>query len=246
MQDEFINRLDMFSRSLGVLDKSEHKAVWENQPPLIFTTKVADARTMVNAIKEAQKKQETGTGGPTDEKDREETELEDAASVLAAALVLYYNDHQQESEAGEIDLTMSDWRKLRDQQLLGKSQLVIDRATALSSGATAAEAAKYGITLTAVTALTKERKDYDDIVNAPDVAIAIRKSLTKGFRTAFNATEAKFAELDKLILQFRLTDGGKALAAAWKAARVIKNSGSSGGEAPPTPGGGATPTPPTP
>ena len=212
------------------------------QPPVIFTTKVGEARIMVGAIREAQKKQEAGTGGPTDEKDREETELEDAASVLASALVLYYNDHQQESEAGELDLTMSDWRKLRDQQLLAEAQLVIDRATVLSGGATTAgEAAKYGIVPAAVAALTKERADYDAIVNAPDVAIAIRKSLTKGFRAAFSATEKKFAELDKPILQFRTTDAGKALAAAWKAARIIKGSASSGGSASPAPGAATPP-----
>lgn len=244
MQDEFINRVDMFSRSLGVLDKAAHKPVWENQPPIILTVKVGEARVMTGAIKDAQKQQETGTGGPTAEKDREETELEDAAGVLASALVLYHNDHQQESEAGEVDLTMSDWRKLRDQQLLAKSQLVIDRATALATGATAAEAAKYGITPAAVQSVVKERKDYDGIVNAPDVAIAIRKALTKGFRRACNATEVKFAEIDRLMPQLRTTDAGKALAAVWKAARIVKDSGSSGGgDTPPAPP--APPAPPT-
>jgi hypothetical protein len=226
MKDEFINRLDMFSRSLGVLDMAEHKPIWQNKPPIILTTKIGEARVMTNALQEAEKKQEKGTGGMTDEKDREETELEDAALTLASALVLYYNDHGQETEAGEVDLTPSEWRGLRDQQLLAKSQLVIDGAAALATGATAEEAAKYGITPEAVEALTKERKDYDDIVNAPGVAIAVRTALTKGFREAFNLTEAKFAEVDKLTLQLRKTDKGRALVAAWKAAREIKGPGS--------------------
>ena len=116
---------------------------------------------MVNELQTAQQNQETGTSGSTAEKEREAMELEDAASLLAQALVIYYNDQGQETQAGEVDLSRSDWDKLRDQQLLAKAQLVIDRATPLSTGATAVEAAKNGISPAAVTALTKERMDYD-------------------------------------------------------------------------------------
>lgn len=225
MQDEFVNRLDMFTRSLGVLDRPEHTSLWEDQPPLIFTTKVGEARTMTGALDEAQKQQEAATTGTTVEKEREETELEEEADLLGDALVLYFNDHGQETEAAEVDLTPTQWAKLRDRQLLAKAQLVIDRATALASGPTATEAAQYGITPAAVAALTKERKDYDDIINAPGVAIAVRKALTDGFRPAFNLVEKKFVELDKLIRQFAKTAEGKTMVASWKAARIIKDAG---------------------
>ena len=43
MQDVFVNRLDMFSRSLAVLGEPENQPLWDNQPPLIFTTKVGEA-----------------------------------------------------------------------------------------------------------------------------------------------------------------------------------------------------------
>lgn len=247
MQDEFSNRLDSFDRSLDVLDLPEHKPIWENQPPLAVTTKVGEARTMVGELKAAQQKQEAGTSGATTEKEREETELEEVASILAEALVIYYTDKGQETEAGELDLTESDWAKLRDAQLLGKSQLVIDRATALSTGAAAVDAAKYGITPAAVLSVTKERTDYDGIVNAPGVTIAVRKALTSGFRPAFKLTEKKFAEVDKLIRQFRTTAAGRTMIAAWNAARIIKDAGhTGGGEAPPPAGGGGTPPPPAP
>lgn len=239
MQDEFSNRLDSFDRSLATLDLPEHKPIWENQPPLAVTTKVGEARTMVGELQAAQQRQEAGTSGATDEKDREETELEEAAGVLAEALVIYFTDQGQETEAGEVDLTESDWTKLRDQQLLGKSQLVIDRATALSSGATAVDAAKYGITPAAVLSVTKERTDYDNIVNAPGVTIAVRKALTTGFRPAFRLTEKKFAEVDKLLRQFRTTAAGRTMIAAWNAARIIKDAGHTGGGEAPT-----NPTPP--
>jgi hypothetical protein len=78
-----------------------------------------------------------------------------------------------------------------------------------------------------VTLLTKERKDYDDIVNAPGVAQSVRKALTKGFRPAFNLVEKKFKEMDGLIIQFGTAATGKAMIAAWKDARVQKGAGSS-------------------
>lgn len=65
MQDEFSNRLDSFDRSLDVLDLPEHKVIWENLPPVAFTTKVSESRIMVGELKAAQQKQEAGTGGAT-------------------------------------------------------------------------------------------------------------------------------------------------------------------------------------
>ena len=47
MQDEFSNRLDMFTRSLDTLALEANKPVWENQAPVIFTTKVGEARQRV-------------------------------------------------------------------------------------------------------------------------------------------------------------------------------------------------------
>lgn len=53
--------------------------------------------------------------------------------------------------------------------------------------------------------LFKENSDYEQIINAPDVAKAVRKALTKGFPAAFALVEKKFGQLDDLILQFGTT-----------------------------------------
>lgn len=222
MNTELDLRLKAFNRSLGVLDLAEHVALWKDKAPLIFTTKKAEADSMTAALADGAKKQETGLGGIVDEKDREETELEDAAFVVAQALLSWFNDQKQETEAAEVDFSKSSWQGLRDQQLLTKSQRVIDLATAVIGGAKATQAAEYGITAEAVTGLTKERGDFDEIVNAPSVAQSIRKALTKGLRPAFALVEKKFKELDGLIIQFGKTDAGKAMIAAWKDARIQK------------------------
>lgn len=177
---------------------------------------------MTAELEDSAKKQEAGLGGLAVEKDREETELEDAAFILAQALLSWFNDQKQESEAAEVDFAKSSWQGLRDQQLLTKSQRVIDLATAATSSPKAADAAEYGITPDAVAELVKEGKDYDDIVNEPGVAQSVRKALTKGLRLAFALVEKKFQELDALILQFGKTDAGKAMITAWKDARIQK------------------------
>ena len=184
MQDEFINRLNMFTTSLDYLEEDDRPAIWQGQPPEIFTTKVTEATLMVAELAKVQQGQEADITGRADEKEREERELEDAAHELGQALAIYHRDRGEESEAGEVDLTITQWRQLRHQQLLQKSQLVVDRATAASSGATAVDAAKYGITPATVQALVKERGDFEAIVNAPATAIAVRKALTQGFRPA--------------------------------------------------------------
>jgi hypothetical protein len=230
METVFELRLKAFNRALGVLDLPEHINLWTGKPPVIFTTKKAEADSMTEALAEAAKKQEAGLGGVADEKDREETELEDAAFLLAQALLSWFNDQKQETEAAEVDFAKSSWQGLRDQQLLAKSQRVIDLATAVTGGAKAADAAKYGITPEAVTELVKERGDYDDIVNEPGVAQSVRKALTKGFRPAFALVEKKFKELDALIIQFGKTDAGKAMIAAWKDARIQKGQNGGGDE----------------
>ncbi len=222
METVFELRLKAFNRALGVLDLPEHINLWTGKMPVIFTAKKAEADIMTAALAEAAKKQETGLGGVAEEKDREETELEDAAFLVAQALLSWFNDQKQETEAAEVDFAKSAWQGLRDQQLLAKSQRVIDLATAVTAGAKAADAAKYGITPEAVAELVKERADYDGIVNEPGVAQSIRKALTKGFRPAFALVEKKFKELDGLILQFGKTPPGKAMIAAWKDARIQK------------------------
>ncbi|MES2707919.1 MAG: hypothetical protein V4726_15105 [Verrucomicrobiota bacterium] len=229
MLAKFDIRLKSFNRSLSLLAIKEHMPVWKDQAPRIFTTKQGEAALMVAALTEAIRKQEAGLGGVAGEKDREETELEEAVYMVAQALVSWFTDKKQESGAGEVDLTMSEWRHMRDQRLLTKSERVMELAQSLVDGPEAAEAAKYGITPEAVTLLGKEWSDYDGIVNAPGVAQSLRRALTKGFPAALNLVESKFKELDRLIIQFARTEAGRSMIAAWKEARLKKGAGHSGG-----------------
>jgi len=233
MKQEFDLRLKMFQRSLGVLELPESTAVWQNQPPVMFTKLEAEAETMVGVLVDHSRKQEADTTGVTMEKQREEAELEDAAFALGVALTLWFRKQNSETEAEQVSLTESAWRKLAGQELLNAAQRVIDHATALSSGPAAAAVAEYGITPAAVQALQKEWDDFDQIINSPGVAQTLRKVLTKGLRPAFNLVEAKFTELEALMVQFRKTEAGRAMIAAWDDARIQK--GANGGKDPTAP-----------
>jgi hypothetical protein len=218
-------RLKAFKRSLAVLGLKENEPVWKNQAPEAFTDKHAEAEAMVAALEEAARQQEAGRGGVTEEKNRDEEELEDSAYALAQALMQWFADEKQEGHLGEVDLTRTEWRNLTNQRLLAKAKTVIDLTAAITGGPDAERAAKYGITVQAGGDLAAEYADYEHIVQAPGVAQAVRRALTKGFRPAFNLVEAKFKQLDGLILQFRRTEAGRAMMASWAEARIQKGTG---------------------
>jgi hypothetical protein len=48
----------------------------------------------------------------------EEAELEQEAYVLGGVLAIWLLDQRNDEDAAKVDLTISGWRRLRDQQLL--------------------------------------------------------------------------------------------------------------------------------
>jgi len=236
MKDAFTNRSGMFQTVLTTLNDDRYKPVWFNQPPVIFTTKAGQAADAVADLAKFCRAQGTGTTGAAQEKDREQREAVDATFPLARALVQWFGDQQDESNAGKVDLTQSDFRKLRDQQLLETLRLVRDLAKGVTTGALAADAVAYGVTAAAVQASDKEVEEYAAVIAAPQAGIADRKALTGQMRDRFNAVEDKFAVLDDMILQFNTTPAGRALIAAYQTSRVVRDLGAGPSpKQPPTP-----------
>jgi hypothetical protein len=215
-------RLKAFRRSLDVLTQPQFSPIWTNQKPIVFGKKRAEAAAMVEILEGDGAKQSLDITGAAEEKAREEEELEAAAYGLAQALFTWFNDQKQETESMEVSLTQSDWVDLPNLQLLSKSQRVIDLAAALVAGPQAAAAVDYGVDAEAVALLTKERKDFADIVDEPSVALSLRKAMTKSLPSAFNIVEKKFGELDSLIVQYGKTATGQAMVTAWEEARIQK------------------------
>jgi hypothetical protein len=213
MRDEFTNRLGAFDTTLANLNKPANQAVWFQQPPVVFTTKVADSAAAVEELRESCRKQEAAITGAAVDKGREEKEAIEVAHTLGRALVTWFRDQADETNAAKVDLSESGWRRLRDQVLVEKGRLVRELAQGVVSGPKAAQAADYGITAAGVASVNKEVEEYAAVVSAPQASIAGRKALTQQLRQRFNAVEAKFAVLDDLILQFGSTAVGQALIA---------------------------------
>lgn len=235
MQDEFANRIGMFQTTLGTLNSPANQPVWSGQPPVIFTTKVAQAVTAVTELEAFIGQQQVVITGAAADKEREEEELETAAHRLGGVLGVWFRDQNDETSAAQVERSLSAWRRLRDQALLDQARIARDLAQTVVSGPAAATAVTYGITAAAVTALTDEIDDYAAVITAPQQSIAVRKALTAQLRDRYNAVEAHFEALDGLIPQFNTTEAGRQLIAAYQASRVIRDLGT--GPAP-------TPTPP--
>ena len=71
MKGAFLNRLNMFKTTLGTLNSSEHKPVWFQQAPQIFTAKVAALITAVANVEAVGGQQETPLTGPAEQKLRD-------------------------------------------------------------------------------------------------------------------------------------------------------------------------------
>ena len=242
MRDEFTNRLGMFDTTLLNLNTAPNKAVWFGLPPVVFTPKVAGAGAAVTDLRAFCLQQGTVITGAALDKEREGREAIAVAHPLARALVTWFRDQGDETNAAKVDLPESGWRRLRDQIMVDQGRLVRQLAAAIVAGPDAADAVEYGITAAAVASVNKEVEEYAAVASAPQMSIADRKALTQQMRDRFNAVEAKFAVLDDLILQFSGTAAGRALIASHQEARIIRDLGAGPGQppAPPTP----PPTPP--
>ena len=237
MRDEFTNRLGMYDTTLGNLNKPGNKAVWFQQLPVVFTAKVAGAGAGVEDLRDFCRKQQTAITGAALDKEREGKEAIEVAHTLGRALVTWFRDQADETNAAKVDLSESAWRRLRDQVLVDTGRLVRELAQGVVAGSKAPQAVDYGITAAAVASVNKEVEEYAGVVSAPQTSIADRKGLTQQMRDRFNAVEALFAVLDDMILQFGATAAGRALIASHKAARIVRDLGAGPSPTPP-------PTPP--
>jgi len=236
MLDEFVNRLAMFRAALGVLLSAPHKPAWFNLPPTIFTDKVALLETLLANLETFCGAHGVDITGSARDKAREERELEEELFELGSPLTQFFLDQNDETNAAKCDRTLDQWRRLRGENLLLEARVVRDLAQGVVAGPQSALAATYGVNAAAVTALSGEIADYEAVISTPDQAIAGRKSLTEQFRPRFNEVEAKFVELDRLIVKFNGTEAGRALIAAYFAARITRDRGAG-------PGTGTTPVP---
>lgn len=238
MNDYYLNRINMGRKVFACLDDEAHEPLWQNVPPLRLTAAVGEARVMLAGLETLAQQQGQATTGSAADKRREEKELEDAAHELGRLVVRCCRSEGDEAGAASFDLTITGWRKMRDEVLLQTARSLETKATACAATPAGVE---YGITALKVAALKKEADDYAALIVAPDTAISGRAATTRQLRPAFNAFEDRLEEIDDLVLPLRTTAAGALFVSKYEQARSINDRGHGPGEDEPEP-----PEPPSP
>jgi hypothetical protein len=222
----------MVGACINVANSKDYVGVWTGNPPLDFTTDIAQLSTDYASVTAKAALADAASGGAGDAKAQAETALEDAAFILARALANHFKKTNNLEKLAQVDVTKSEIVQLRQQDLLDKTTAIRDLGTA-----TVAEpgAAGRGVTPANVAALTAAIGGFKAVMNNPRGQIVNRSTLKKEVETDVAALVTDVAAMDDLVIQFDGTDLGQRFIAAWKQARMIVNIGSHGGGNSPTP-----------
>lgn len=243
MNDVIANRIASFRARLTCLDKEAHVAIWQNQPPLKFTEKVEQARTLTATLIARAGLQSAPVTGNATTKRRVGDDLENDAYKLGRAMVSYGRDTGNDALAERYDLRPSGWGRLRKEALIQRARLLEQEIRTAATGPNAATATAYGLTVAAADALDAEITHYDELIAVPRDAIAERSVLTASLREESRLVSEKFDEVADLLPQFGNTPAGKDFVAAYLAASVIVDLGH--GPRPKAPDGENGPTDPS-
>ena len=237
MNDRITNQLNMVSACLAVADRPEYNAVWNGQPPLDFSADLSPIRGEYQGIIAASVLADAATTGPAAAKDTAETNLENAAFVLARACTAHYRKTGNQTDLAKVNLKKNEIKKLRDQALVATGTLIRDLAQAAS---TQPGAAGRGVNTARITALTNAITAFNALLNAPRGSIANRSALKRDVETRVAGLVSLVEAIDDLVVQFDTTPAGRMFISAWKQARIIVDGGHGPGE---EDEGGGTPQP---
>ena len=228
------NQTTMVGACLNIANSTDYKGIWTGNPPADFGTDMAQLQASYIAIAAKAALVDGATGGAADVKAAAESNLEDAAYVLARALANHFKKTNDLNRLGKVDVSKSEIVSLRNQDLVAKTTEIRD----LGTGAVAeAGAAGRGVTPARIATLTAAITTFSGVMSTPRGQIVNRSTLLKELDTDVAALLQKVSDMDDLVLQFDGTSGGLRFIEAWKHARTIVDTG----------GGSATPpTPPTP
>ena len=243
MNIRLTNQINMVGACINVANTTENKAVWNGNPPLDFTTDIAQLQTDYTSVTAKAALADAASGGAGDAKAQAETALEDAAYILARALANHFKKTNNLDKLAQVDVTKSEIVQLRQQDLLDKTTAIRDlaSATVADPGATG-----RGVTAARITILTNAINAFTAVMNLPRGQIVNRSTLLKEVDTDTADLLEQVADMDDLVLQFDGTDAGKRYIEAWKRARIIVDTGgghSNGNTPTPAPAPATTPKP---
>ena len=234
MQQKLTNRLNMVRACLNVAESPEYKSVWTSSPPVDFRTEMAQVAAEFEAVTTKGGLADAATGGGSDAKAAARLELENSTLVLARALALHFTRTGDLDRRGTVDLARSDIQGQRAQELANQATVIRDIA---ASVVPEPGAENRGISAQLVEEHEAAMDRFSIAAGSPRGQIARRAALRHEVRSGVEAIVNRLHALDDLILQYGRTAIGRSFIDAWRAARVIVDSGGSGV----TPTQGSTP-----
>ena len=221
----------MVGACLTVANDKNNQPVWQGQPPADFETDLTALGTGYEAVLQKDALADGATGGAGDAKSQAEIALENAAFIVARALVNHFKKTGNLDNLGKVDFTKTEIVRLRNQDLLDQTTAIRDLALATQAEP---EAAGRGVTAARIATLTVALDGFKGLMNTPRGQIVNRSTLKKEVETDVAALVSAVTDMDDLVLQFDGTPAGQRFIAAWKQARMIVNTGG---------GHSSTPTP---
>ena len=128
MNSRLQNLLTMVGSCITVANGAEHKSVWDGEEPADFGTDLTLVATGYGALVAKAAQAEAAVGGAADTKAVAETALEDAAFVLARALVVHFKKTGNLTDLATVAVA---------QPNAAKRGVTAARVAALSAGITA-------------------------------------------------------------------------------------------------------------
>ena len=191
----------MYRGVRDVLRAAGNVALWHDNPEAL-TDLVSEFEAEAGALGSFGSAQSQTITGVTQQQNQAETTLEDAAHPLARALRLYFRGEKNLADAAVWDLQLTDWRRLRENELLGKAKALLDAATPLTIG-TAPKGPRFGITAAKIAAFGASYDAYDAVIGAPRGARSTRKAQTGDLPARFRSTDGILDDVDDLIIALR-------------------------------------------
>ncbi|QQR85114.1 MAG: hypothetical protein IPJ76_10845 [Flavobacteriales bacterium] len=189
------NRMSMFYAVEGVCDK--HTLVWT--PLVPYATAVGELKDKILLLEDAVQLQESELKGYAEDKRHKKEAMVDKTLEVAQATYALAVDKGDDVLKAQMDHSRSDLLLGRDTVVGQRCQDVHDLANAV-----VVQLAPYGILPADMTALQTAINAYVTVVDAPRVAVTVRKGATTAIdKLVTEATAILTERMDKLMVEFK-------------------------------------------
>lgn len=204
--------------------------------PPVLTAKAAALIAYIDRIIELNTAQNQSVDANLADRDQSLAATAAVALVVAGRVFSYALANNLHAVASEVDLTRTDFSRLRQVERMPLAQRVHDTALAHI-----AQLADYGITPVSLADFQKQINDTTGVVNDASAMVDGKTVATKELVLAFAKADRLLREIDPLLLELR--ESNTEFYALYRKARDVSSPGARGAETPET-GTTAPATPP--